>query len=135
MPNRLCLALPVAALMLLAACNSRNPDALNAANVDENYANEANYAENVDAASADASPAAAGKPSANQAETNAQANIDAAVNSLRDLEAEDNEVQQAENQFTRRRLQLLPVTRGPAGGGVNSSGATDAPAESAVTTR
>lgn len=91
----------VMATSLLAACSSNNPDALNAANVDENLAfgdanNTANYAENAEANASAPAQAAANAP-ANEF----QANVDSAVNSLRDLEADDNEVQQAEDEFNR----------------------------------
>jgi hypothetical protein len=102
MPKRLGPALSVLALILLNACNSKNPDALNPSDVDENYAaNEANYAENVDSGAANVTARAGADSQASEAGNSAQANIDAAVNSLRDLEAKDNEVQQAEDEFNR----------------------------------
>jgi len=102
MPSRVRPILAALALTFLAACSSRNPDALNAANVDENYAvTEANFAENVDAAAA---PAPARPPvaesAANEAENSSQANIDAAVNTLREADAEKNEYCQAQKETT-----------------------------------
>ena len=102
MPKRSRPILQVCVLALVAACSSKNPDALNAVNLDDNYAaSEANFAENVDAAAAAPAAPPVAQSSANEAVSSSQENIDAAVNSLRDVEAEDNEVQQAEDQFNR----------------------------------
>ena len=91
MPSRVRPILAALALTFLAACSSRNPDALNAANVDEN----------VDAAAAPAPPKPpVAESSANEAENSSQANIDAAVNTLREADAEKNEYCQAQKETT-----------------------------------
>ena len=93
----------LASMMLVAACSSKNPDALNAANLDENYATGgANLAENVDAAAGNAAaPAApAGAPPANEAANSFQANVDAAVNTLKQAEANQNEYCEAQQEAT-----------------------------------
>ena len=93
----------------LAGCSSKNPDALTSANLDENLAvmdsNETvNDESNATAASvapdSSAGVAATGEPAGNEAAIAAQANIDAAVNSLRQADADENEYCDAEMQAT-----------------------------------
>lgn len=100
MPGRVS-AIALAAL-LLAACNSKNPDALNAASVEENYAvTDSNLAENVDAGSSTENGAApAGAGPATEAVNSSHANVDAAVNMLKEAEADQNEYCDAQQEAT-----------------------------------
>jgi hypothetical protein len=89
-------------LLGLAACNSKNPDALNAAQVDENYAaNESNFAENVDAAvAANVSAPAVAQQAENAAESNSEMNVDQAVNILHQADNDMNEYCEAQEEAT-----------------------------------
>ena len=85
----------------LAACSSKNPDALNAANVEENYGvSESNFAENVDAAAANAPAPSIAEPPSNEAENSSKANIDAAVNLFRQADEDQNEYCDAQKEAT-----------------------------------
>jgi len=89
-------------LSALAACNSKNPDALNAAKADENYpASESNFAENVEATAAGnvAAPAVA-QQAANAAENSSEMNVDQAVNILHQADNDMNEYCQAQEEAT-----------------------------------
>ena len=89
-------------LSALAACNSKNPDALNAAKADENYpANESNFAENVEATAAGnvAAPAVA-QQAANAVENSSEMNVDQAVNILHQADNDMNEYCQAQEEAT-----------------------------------
>ena len=82
MPGRVTVrSVPVAiGLLILAGCSSKNPDALNAANLDENFAvAESNAGVVPDNGSTAASVATPVEPPANEATNSAQANIDAAA--------------------------------------------------------
>ena len=89
-------------LPLLAACSSKNPDALTTVNIDQPPADE-NLAEDSDGTvNADSNAAMARFPQAagNGATGSAQANIDAAVNSLHEDDAEENSAHDAEADAT-----------------------------------
>jgi hypothetical protein len=89
-------------LAALAGCSSKNPDALNAAQVDENYAGgESNFAENVDAAAAANVPApAVAQQAVNAAEGGSEMNVDQAVNILHEADNDMNEYCQAQEEAT-----------------------------------
>lgn len=100
------LSVALLALALLTGCNSNNPDALNGANLDVNPAVAdanamANGDSNADLAGVEESTvvASAEEPAGNEVTNTAQANIDAAVNSLREIDAEQNAVDEAEGEF------------------------------------
>ena len=103
MPGRVTVrSVPVAiGLLILAGCSSKNPDALNAANLDENFAvAESNAVVVPDNGSTAATVATPVEPPANEATNNAQANIDAAVNALREADADMNEYCEAQKEAT-----------------------------------
>jgi hypothetical protein len=91
----------IVVLALLSACGSTNPDALNDTDIDQNPAGaDTNVTMNGEvneepAAVVDAPELAAPAP----ANTD-QANIDAAVNSHREVDAEQNALDEAEGEFT-----------------------------------
>ena len=87
---------------LLAGCSSKNPDALTAANVDENLAmtnSESNAAGNVQAADRNA----AGSVNAGQApsvrDSGSDSDVDNAANLLKSTDADDKVIDQEEAHF------------------------------------
>ena len=97
-------ALPT--FLLIAACSSRNPDALVSANVELNQpAAEAN-AELNDLSTQTASAAPA--PVANAPASKSDPQVDDTVNKLKSMDAEDNEVSAAEDQFNRENEEQDP---------------------------
>lgn len=96
MPSRASVA--ALGVLLLSGCSSKNPDALNAANVDENYAVEdANATESATDNAPVAAPAAL---PAKAATNSSEANVDAAVNTLRQAEEDQNEYCEAQKEAT-----------------------------------
>jgi hypothetical protein len=91
--------LALIALLLPAACSSRNPDALVGANVELNQpAAEANAELNeTNTETASAGPAPAPQAAANEVDPR----VEEAVNGLKSVEADDNYASEAEDQFNR----------------------------------
>lgn len=102
--DRICGAVPMSIALLtaatLAACSAKNPDALTAANLDENLAAmdsngtvnaEGNAAVASGNAGSNAVVAGSAAPAGKEAASTTDANVDAAVNGLREIAAQENE--------------------------------------------
>jgi len=90
----------VLAMALSAGCSSKNPDALTAANVDENLAmSNGEEAMNAESTDRNAAVAAQNSPQAAKPQNSSDAAVDNAVKGLESTDADDNFVQQQEDQF------------------------------------
>lgn len=88
------------AMAFTTGCSSKNPDALTAANVDENLAmSNGEGAMNAESADRNAAVAAQNSPSAAKPQNAGDAAVDNAVKGLESTDADDNFVQQQEDQF------------------------------------